>query len=87
MSRENRIRLSCPHCGSYLRIHHSEQHTLLCREAWLRCTNDDCGWAGAMILEIARTITPSLSPNPAVRLPISDQARKSLLSQLLPEAN
>lgn len=78
------FRLTCPHCGSHVRIRSSKGLTPIYREAYLHCTDEDgCGWRGKMAMEITQTLCPSATPNPEVQLPLAP----ALLSQLLPEAN
>ncbi|SDG27467.1 Ogr/Delta-like zinc finger [Onishia taeanensis] len=82
--KRHHIRLSCPHCGSYLTIRSSNGITPVYREAYVHCTNvDACGWRGKMGLELTSTLCPSSQPNPEVNLPLSP----SLLAQLSPETN
>jgi len=75
------MRVVCPHCQSYARIRTSSQISPVCRELYLVCTNDECGWRGKAGLEITYTLSPSSQPAPGVRIPISP----GLLAQLMPE--
>lgn len=77
------MRIPCPHCGGYARIRSSSQISPVCRELYLACTNEECGWRGKAGLEITWTLAPSQQPDPKVRIPFSP----TILAQLLPEAN
>lgn len=79
----HQIRLSCPHCRSYMRIRASRGVTAIYREAYVYCTNEACGFRGKLGLELLQTLSPSATPNPEVKLPLAP----SLLSQLLSETN
>ncbi|GHB33045.1 ogr/Delta-like zinc finger family protein [Salinicola rhizosphaerae] len=87
MTDQARPRNTCPHCGSVARIRYSAQITPVFREGAIECQNLECGWRGKFRYVFTDTLTPSLIPNPEVDLPITPHARRSLLAQLLPEAN
>lgn len=63
--------ISCPHCGSATKIRTSEGVSPLLRQLRFRCENDECGHVFAADLVVVRTIVPSASPNPAIRLPLA----------------
>lgn len=70
----SRMRLQCPHCNSRARIRYSESMSPLYRDAWVDCTNVECGWRGKMAVQYISTLTPSQRPNPSIRLPQSQSA-------------
>ncbi|MCE8002556.1 MULTISPECIES: ogr/Delta-like zinc finger family protein [Billgrantia] len=77
-------RLSCPHCGSSMRIRNSVGITPVYREAWVHCSDEvGCGFRAKMGMELIHTTCPSAKPNPDVQLPPAP----SLLAQLMNEAN
>lgn len=78
--------MSCPHCGEFARVRKSQQLTPIYREALLECQNAKCGWRGKLSLEMTQTLTPSMCPNPEIRLPIAPRLRDRLLAQLEPQA-
>lgn len=85
MSTKSRSR--CPHCGGVARIRYSAQITPVYREGAIECQNIECGWRGKFSYSYTDTLTPSLCPNPDVKLPITPRVRQSLLAQLLPETS
>lgn len=76
----NKLRLSCPHCGAFARIRSSEEMTPIYREAVVECQNGECGWRGNLRLEMTQTLSPSLKPNPNIRLPLSPGLREQLVA-------
>lgn len=83
--KRSNLRLTCPHCGAFARVRRSEQLTPIYREAVLECQNSECGWRGKLALEVTRTLTPSLAPNPEVQLPVPQRLYNVLAEQLIPE--
>lgn len=83
----NLIRLACPHCGGYLRIRSSETVNAVSRTATVHCTSDECGFRGGMVMHMTHTLTPSMTPAPGVRLPLSPRVRDYVLAQVMPEIN
>ena len=81
MTRSNNPRLTCPHCGGFARIRRSKGLTPTCREGVLECQDAECGWRGNVAFEIFQTLSPSLKPNPEVRLPLSPGLREQLLAE------
>lgn len=63
----------CPDCGSRGIVRSSEQITPTCREARLWCENDRCAAQFVVQIVAVRVLVPSLSPNPAVKLPLVNQ--------------
>lgn len=78
MTRRRRASLpsiSCPHCRSVAAIRTSDQVSDLLRQLRFRCENDECGHVFAADLSIVRTIVPSATPNPAIKLPFAVRAK------------
>lgn len=65
---------ACPHCGSKVIIRHSQVENPLLKTLYGQCQNLECGWTGRAHLEWAATISPSATPNPAIKLPLSQCA-------------
>lgn len=66
------LKLSCPHCESTMRVRSSELLSPLYRRLYLACSNkDSCGFRCTSSLELTKTLSPSLMPNPDVeKLPL-----------------
>lgn len=64
---ENRI--PCPHCNGPCRTLKTKQIAPTYREITLMCMDDDCGHTFVASLTPVRTITPSATPNPEIRIP------------------
>jgi hypothetical protein len=54
-------------------------------EAYVQCSNPDCGWCGKLQIEFAKTMVPSRIAAPDVRIPMDASSRKQLLDQLTAE--
>lgn len=67
----HRLSIACPHCNAKARVRTSREETALVREAHLQCSNIECGHTFVAKLEITRTISPPLQPNPDIRLPLA----------------
>ena len=52
----------CPNCGAVCFVSNSYQVSKVTREAWLRCSDERCGWSGVQTAEITRTVN---MPHPA----------------------
>lgn len=76
-------RIACPHCESPATIRRSNQVTNLTREYAFACTNFECGHTFSATMEITRTLSPSATPNPTVRLPLSTHVRRELMREQL----
>lgn len=76
-------RIACPHCESPATIRRSNQVTNLTREYAFACTNFECGHTFSATMEITRTLSPSATPNPTVRLPLSTHVRRDLMREQL----
>lgn len=72
--RESRLRVKCPHCGSFARARSSDTLTPTYREVRFECVNDACGHVWLAGLEALRTLCPSDTPNPEIHLPCSAAA-------------
>ncbi len=65
----SRLRIDCPHCGSYMKVRTSKSDMSLLRELYLHCTNEfDCGFRAKAHLEFVHNLAPSRCPNPSVKL-------------------
>ena len=62
----------CPHCGMSMRIRSSEGMSELVRNIYMQCTNEACGATYRAMLEITHQLSPSGTPNPAIKLPNAD---------------
>lgn len=70
ISQGNTMRVKCPHCRYYGAVRDSEEISEITGMAIYRCGNDDYGHIYEVGFEVIATISPSATPNPAVRLPI-----------------
>jgi len=65
----SRLRLDCPHCGSYMKVRTSKTHIPELRELYLYCTNEfKCGYRCKGRVSIDETLVPSHCPNPDVNI-------------------
>lgn len=76
--RDGRLRMACPHCGSYAAVRKSETLTPTYRELRFVCRNADCGHVWLAGLEAIRTLCPSETPNPAIHIPLSAAIRTAI---------
>lgn len=76
------MRVSCPHCKQRTRIRTSKRPVPVFYEAYVQCSNVECGWTGKVIVEFALTTSPSRMADPGVNIPIDKQSRELLLAQL-----
>jgi len=65
----------CPHCGAPALIRYSEQITATVRELGVLCSNDACGCRFVAQIVALRIVQPSLTPDPAVQLPLVERRR------------
>ncbi len=79
-------RMQCPHCKHPALKRNSMQITPLTRESLHYCTNPECGHTFVALTEIVRTLSPSATPDPSVRLPLSSHVRRDLLRATLDHA-
>lgn len=77
------MRMRCPHCKSTAYVRNSVQMTVLTRQAVFVCHNAECGHTFSVLSEVVHTISPSATPDPTVRLPISRNTQRALLQQQL----
>jgi len=63
------MKITCHHCGGRSHIRTSRSMGLLSRELYVQCTNVECAYTGVYILSAARTIAPSMKPNPQAFVP------------------
>lgn len=82
----DRQRVDCPHCGWASTIRTSVKLSALTRESMHACSNVECGHTFVAYTEIARTLSPSATPNPAINLPLSTHVRRDLLRTQLDHA-
>lgn len=66
-----RITIKCPHCDSRAIARSSREMSPTLREIVYMCVDPECGHTYVANLEIVRTLSPSATPNLAVRLPLS----------------
>lgn len=63
------MKITCSHCAGRLLIRTSREVGLLSRELSVQCPNVECAYTGVYILSAARTIAPSMKPNPKAYVP------------------
>ncbi|MFI2817888.1 ogr/Delta-like zinc finger family protein [Vreelandella piezotolerans] len=67
-----RLRLECPHCGSFMKVRTSKTHLSTYRELYLNCSNEfECGYRTTGDLIFKKVLTPSYRPNPDVKQELS----------------
>ena len=76
-------RTMCPHCKCEAIITQSVQVSELCRDLTFRCQNDECGHGFVAQLGILRTTVLSSTPDPKVRLPLSNRLQKYIIAAQL----
>lgn len=76
--RQSRLRVRCPHCGSFARARSSDLLTPTYTEVRFECVNDACGHVWVAGLEALRTLCPSEQPSPTVHLPLAAALRQAL---------
>jgi uncharacterized Zn finger protein len=77
------IGMPCPHCESAVRAVKSRPMSNVFKEITYVCQNYECGHVFVAGLEVLRTLSLSSIPNDAVRIPMSQHARKAAVNQLL----
>lgn len=77
------MKMRCPHCKSVAKVRSSNEVTSLTRETYFICSNAACGHCFVAVTEINRTISPSATPDPSVRLPLSQHIRRRMLIEQL----
>lgn len=65
----------CPHCGAMCRTVKSDQIGPTYREVLYDCSNPDCGHVFVATIIPVRTIFPSSTPNPEIRLPVPEKLK------------
>lgn len=76
------IGLPCPHCQSRVRAEKSRTMNILMKEITYMCQNPDCGHVFVASLEVLRTLSLSATPNPQIRINISQHVRQGAANQL-----
>lgn len=71
--------IRCPHCGSAAHVRTSRSLTPLYREQVYQCQNHLCGHVYLVGLEVLRTISPSATPRPDMRIPFSPNVDRDLV--------
>ncbi len=69
-------KLKCPHCQQGIRVRNSFSMHPLLRQAYLQCTNLNCGATFRGQFEITHEMSPPTLRNPGVDLPVADQAMR-----------
>jgi hypothetical protein len=77
-----RFGISCAHCGSKTTARTSRSLSKTLREIVFVCNDWRCGHTFAANLEAVRTLSPSATPDPDVRLPLSANIRERVMRQL-----
>ena len=66
------LRLTCPHCGSHMRVRHSRTLSPIYRDGIVECQNIvECGWRVRFGFEFLANLTPSAKPADGIKLPDS----------------
>lgn len=65
--------MQCPHCSSPAHTRTSRYMSPTCKESYMQCSNLRCGFTFVSITEVARTLSPSATPNPRVFIPIAQR--------------
>jgi hypothetical protein len=79
--RSSRFNMRCPHCGSRSLVRSSWEQTPVYREIRFECVNEACGHAWVAGLEAIRTVCPSATPNPTVRIPLAASLRAAVAQE------
>ena len=66
--------MRCPHCHSKAVVRTSRELTPTLRQANYQCENLTCGCAFVAHLEVVRELVPSIAPNPALNIPLSEHS-------------
>jgi len=73
----SRARIKCPHCKGPALIRTSKEVTPTTREQYAQCLNLECAHTWVIISSAARTIAPSMQPDPKVYIPLSPRSPAS----------
>jgi len=79
-------RFQCPHCKASSEIRTGRMVSDTMREAIYACTNVECGHTFVVLSEVARTLSPSATPDPTVNLPLSTHVRRDMVRVVLDNA-
>lgn len=60
---------TCPHCKNIAYTRSSRMLTEKLQEAFLQCSDLECGHTFVTLTEVVRTLSPSAKPDPTVFLP------------------
>ena len=66
---QSRLRVECPHCGSFGRSRSSQRLTPTYTETRFECVNDACGHVWVAGMEVLRTLIPAAAPRPGIDIP------------------
>lgn len=63
----------CPYCKAKGRIRNSEEVSVLHRDIWIDCTNDECGhrWKAQLSFVHSISVPSSLPPGVTINLPVT----------------
>ncbi|WP_211461804.1 ogr/Delta-like zinc finger family protein [Collimonas silvisoli] len=76
------ISIPCPHCRHRVRAAKSRTMSDMMKEITYMCQNPDCGHVFVASLEVLRTLSMSATPNPDVRIHVSQHVRNACANQL-----
>ena len=79
-------RFQCPHCKASSEIRTGRMVSDTMREAIYACTNVECGHTFVVLSEVARTLSPSATPDPTVNRPLSTHVRRDMMRATLDHA-
>ena len=77
------MRTRCPHCNALCTTRKTVQITGMYREITFVCSNSECGHVFVASLTPIRTLSPSATPDPKIKLKLSDHIDKTALSKAL----
>ena len=76
-------RWACPHCRANSEIRTSRMLSSTLRESVYACTNVECGHTFVVRASADYTLSPSATPDPAVRMPLSKHVRRHLVRAVI----
>lgn len=79
-------RFPCEHCGASSEIRTSRMVSRSMRESIYACTNVECGYIFVVLSETVRGLSPSATPDPSVRTPLSSHIRRDMVRMVLDNA-
>ncbi|ALF87745.1 MULTISPECIES: ogr/Delta-like zinc finger family protein [Ralstonia solanacearum species complex] len=69
------MKINCVHCGSIATIRITKQTSPITWELYCQCPDVFCAHTFVSVVEIIRTCSPSLNPNPEVERQLADRPK------------